>query len=427
MGRPAMGCLNPGDNRRMTGGPLIVQSDKTLLLEVDHELFAECRNAIAPFAELERSPEHIHTYRMTDLGLWNAGAAGYDAEQVVDTLIRYSRFPVPHALLVDVADVMSRYGRLQLHMHPAHGLVLSTRPAHPGRGPAQQEDPTPGGRADRRRDRPGPPQRTRSPQAGPGGPGVARRRPGRLRRRRGARDRPGHERLGMREYQQQAVDGFLAGGSGVVVLPCGSGKTIVGAAAMDLAGHDADPGHQHSRRTSVEVGAAATHVPDRRGDRRVLRCPQGDPAGHDRDLPGPDHPAQGPVHAPGPVRRPRLGPDHLRRGPPAARARVPVHRRHPGPPTAGTDRHPDPRGRPRGRRLRPDRPQALRRALARDRGAGLDRPGRLHRDPRLAVGRRAHGLRGGRVRGAYRMAAHTPARSRGSCAPWSRSTPATRP
>src|SRR5918998_64333 len=108
----------------MTDGPLIVQSDKTLLLEVDHPQAGAARAAIAPFAELERAPEHVHTYRLTSLGLWNARAAGHDAEQVVDTLIEYSRYPVPHALLVDVAETMSRYGRLQLTSDPAHGLVL---------------------------------------------------------------------------------------------------------------------------------------------------------------------------------------------------------------------------------------------------------------------------------------------------------------
>ena len=93
-------------------GPLIVQSDKTLLLEVDHPDAGACRRAIAPFAELERAPEHIHTYRVTPLGLWNARAAGHDAEQVVDALVAHSRYPVPHALLVDVAETMARYGRL---------------------------------------------------------------------------------------------------------------------------------------------------------------------------------------------------------------------------------------------------------------------------------------------------------------------------
>ena len=91
-------------------GPLIVQSDRTVLLEVDHPAAEEARRAIAPFAELERSPEHVHTYRLTPLGLWNARAAGHDAEQVIDTLIRYSRYPVPHALLIDVAETMARLG-----------------------------------------------------------------------------------------------------------------------------------------------------------------------------------------------------------------------------------------------------------------------------------------------------------------------------
>src|SRR5256886_15202815 len=112
------------DWRAVTNGPLIVQSDKTLLLEVDHPDALACRLAIAPFAELERSPEHVHTYRLTPLGLWNARAAGHDAESVVDALLRFSRCPVPHALLVDVADTMDRSGRLQLAHDPAHGLVL---------------------------------------------------------------------------------------------------------------------------------------------------------------------------------------------------------------------------------------------------------------------------------------------------------------
>ena len=108
----------------MTDGPLIVQSDKTLLLDIDHPPSDECRRAIASFAELEKSPEHIHTYRLTPLGLWNARAAGKDAEHVVDILLKYSRFAVPHALLVDVAETMSRYCRLRLEAHPVHGLVL---------------------------------------------------------------------------------------------------------------------------------------------------------------------------------------------------------------------------------------------------------------------------------------------------------------
>ncbi|MDR2722331.1 MAG: helicase-associated domain-containing protein, partial [Cellulomonadaceae bacterium] len=110
----------------MPDGPLIVQSDKTILLEVDHDLAEVARHAIAPFAELERAPEHVHTYRLTNLGLWNARAAGHDAEEIVHTLLEYSRYPVPQSLLVDVAETMARYGRLTLHAHPAHGLVLES-------------------------------------------------------------------------------------------------------------------------------------------------------------------------------------------------------------------------------------------------------------------------------------------------------------
>ncbi len=222
-----------GDNSRMTDGPLIVQSDKTLLLEVDHEQFEQCRNDIAPFAELERSPEHIHTYRITDLGLWNAGAAGYDAEQVVDILIRYSRFPVANGLLVDVAETMARYGRMTLQNHPAHGLVLSTTE------PAiltevlrsKKMQPLVGDRLDDETVKVHPSERGRLKQVlitlGWPAEDLA-----------GYVDGEHHEialddqEWDLRDYQSQAVAGFLAGGSGVVVLPCGSGKTIVGAAAM---------------------------------------------------------------------------------------------------------------------------------------------------------------------------------------------------
>ena len=94
-----------------------MQSDKTLLLEIEHGAADECRRAIAAFAELERSPEHIHTYRLTALGLWNARAAGLDAESVIDVLLRYSRYAVPHSILIDIAETMARYGRLRLETH----------------------------------------------------------------------------------------------------------------------------------------------------------------------------------------------------------------------------------------------------------------------------------------------------------------------
>src|SRR5215211_2007646 len=90
--------------------PLIVQSDRSILVEVDNPKYEAARDALAPFAELEKSPEHIHTYRVTPLSLWNAAAAGMTAEQMIDVLARYSKFPLPGNLAVDLAELASRYG-----------------------------------------------------------------------------------------------------------------------------------------------------------------------------------------------------------------------------------------------------------------------------------------------------------------------------
>src|SRR5204863_3444191 len=94
--------------------PLIVQGDRTVLVEVDNLRYAEARDALAPFAELEKSPEHIHTYRLSNLSLWNAAAAGMSAEQMIDVLARFSKFPLPGNLSVDLAETVSRYGRVKL-------------------------------------------------------------------------------------------------------------------------------------------------------------------------------------------------------------------------------------------------------------------------------------------------------------------------
>src|SRR5690349_9946865 len=96
----------------MSDGPLIVQSDRTVLLEVANPLAEDARHDLAVFAELERAPEHVHTYRITRLGLWNARAAGHTAEQMLDTLERYAKFPVPQTVSVDIAETVGRYGRL---------------------------------------------------------------------------------------------------------------------------------------------------------------------------------------------------------------------------------------------------------------------------------------------------------------------------
>ena len=109
-----------------TRGPLIVQSDRTVLLESDHPDAAEAAIAIAPFAQLSKTPEHVHTYAITPLGLWNARASGHDAESVVDVLLDYTKHPVPHELLLDIVDVMDRWGVLSLSRSPVHGLILET-------------------------------------------------------------------------------------------------------------------------------------------------------------------------------------------------------------------------------------------------------------------------------------------------------------
>ncbi|HSU11140.1 MAG TPA: DNA repair helicase XPB [Pseudonocardia sp.] len=217
----------------MPDGPLIVQSDKTLLLEVDHPAAAEARSAIAPFAELERAPEHVHTYRVTPLALWNARAAGHDAEQVVDALVRFSRYAVPQPLLVDVVDTMGRYGRLQLAQSPVHGLVLVAldRVVLTEVLRHKRIAPMLGARIDDDTVIVHPSERGHLKQAllkiGWPADDLA-----------GYVDGEAHDidlredGWTLRDYQRQAVDGFFDGGSGVVVLPCGAGKTLVGAAAM---------------------------------------------------------------------------------------------------------------------------------------------------------------------------------------------------
>ncbi len=219
----------------MTDGPLIVQSDKTLLLEVEHAMAGDARQAIAPFAELERAPEHVHTYRITPLALWNARAAGHDAEQVVDALVRYSRYAVPQALLVDIVDTMGRYGRLQLVKSPVHGLILISLDRAVLEEVLRHKKISPmlGARVDDDTVVVHPSERGRLKQMllkiGWPAEDLA-----------GYVDGEAHEisletgpgSWELRDYQQMATDSFWAGGSGVVVLPCGAGKTMVGAAAM---------------------------------------------------------------------------------------------------------------------------------------------------------------------------------------------------
>ena len=225
----------------MPDGPLIVQSDRTVLLEVAHPEAAEARHALAVFAELERAPEHIHTYRVTRLGLWNAAAAGHSAEEMLATLERYAKFPVPDSVASDLRETVGRYGRLVIERDPSPDadpgalllrtsdeavltqvvrhkriapLVLGTtsdgavRIEPWARGQLKQELLKLGWPADDHAGfTPGTPHEIRLAEDG----------------------------WAMRDYQKDAVVHFLEGGSGVVVLPCGAGKTIVGAGAMAAA------------------------------------------------------------------------------------------------------------------------------------------------------------------------------------------------
>jgi DNA excision repair protein ERCC-3 len=224
-------------------GALIVQSDRSVLLEVDHPRAEAARVAIAPFAELEKSPEHVHTYRLSPLALWNARAAGLRPEQVTAALVEHSRYPVPPGLLADLEETMGRYGRLVLQAGDAGHLVLASadhavveevvraRQVAPllGRrlGPGRVEVPL----AERGRLKQallalGWPA---DDQAGyvDGAPLAVE-----LRASHAATGRP----FALRRYQRESVATFAAAGSGVVVLPCGAGKTLVGIGAMAALG-----------------------------------------------------------------------------------------------------------------------------------------------------------------------------------------------
>jgi len=220
----------------MSDGPLIVQSDRTVLLEVAHPAAEDARHDLAVFAELERAPEHIHTYRITRLGLWNARAAGHTAEDMLGTLEKYSKFPIPQTVTVDVSETVARYGRLVIERDDEGALVLrsSDRPVLLEVATAKRIAPL----LLERRD-----ETTFAVEA------WAR---GQLKQELVKLGWPAEDLAGytpgtphpidldesdwaLRDYQRKAVSNFFDGGSGVVVLPCGAGKTLVGAGAMATA------------------------------------------------------------------------------------------------------------------------------------------------------------------------------------------------
>src|SRR6516164_7493304 len=224
--------------------PLIVQGDRTVLVEVDNPRYAEARDAVAPFAELEKSPEHIHTYRLSNLSLWNAAAAGHTADQMVEVLRKYSKFPLPGNVPVDLAETVSRYGRVKLDKHgEGLRLICADRPLLEELARQPKLKTYLGERLDAKSFAVEAAFRGVLKQAliALGYPAED------LAGYTAGADLPTHLRelarsglpFHVRDYQREAADAFYAGGdvrggSGVIVLPCGAGKTIVGIAAMAL-------------------------------------------------------------------------------------------------------------------------------------------------------------------------------------------------
>lgn len=231
----------------MSNGPLITQSNQEILVEVDHPLYEEARDAIAPFTELVKSPEHLHTYRISHLSLWNAASTGLTPAEVIQRLDTYGKYAVPATVIAEVEEFMGRFGKLKLyrendqlvleadeelllieirrhkHIQPyllaplsptricvdaqmrGHLKMALTNASFPVQDLAGYTD--------------GDPLEVsmRTELASDGSPFV------------------------LRKYQQEAAKVFYAsgsekGGSGVIVLPCGSGKTVIGMTAMALIG-----------------------------------------------------------------------------------------------------------------------------------------------------------------------------------------------
>lgn len=222
--------------------PLIVQSDRTLLLEVDGPLYEECRELIAQFAELEKSPEHIHTYRITPLSLWNARAAGMQYEEMATALSSYSKFEVPQSLLHDIRDLVSRYGRLKLVREGEKLVLVSDEKAliaevwyHKRAQPLFRERIGPLSLEVPLLNR-GKVKQTLLKLGWPVEDLAGYTEGARLEFALRELSLGGHP-FHLRDYQIESVDNFWVGGterggSGVLVLPCGAGKTVIGIAAM---------------------------------------------------------------------------------------------------------------------------------------------------------------------------------------------------
>ena len=216
-------------------GAAIVQSDKTVLVELAHPGAEDARHDISVFAELERAPEHIHTYRMTKLGIWNAEAAGHTRDEILATLQSHSRFPLPDNVVADITDWFSRCGQLEIvreSSQEGEQVLLRGEPGvlaevtrHPKVTPhlhaklsdrAWVLEPLSRGLVKQELLKLGWPATDRA--------GFVEGEPWPM--------RLDEHSVTLRSYQVHATERFLRSGSGVVVLPCGAGKTLVGAAVM---------------------------------------------------------------------------------------------------------------------------------------------------------------------------------------------------
>ncbi len=222
--------------------PIIVQSDKTVFLDVDSEAFEEARDLLGTFAELVKCPEHIHTYVISPLSLWNAASAGIKAEEVLNNLEKYSRYPIPPNVKTDIIEYMGRFGRLVLEKEGERLLLRSEDPLlldQISRHKKTQNYIT--DRIDRHTAEVGGDYRGHLKQnlIKIGYPvkdiaGYVEGEPLEIELRETMKS---GKLFQLRDYQNSAVsafyrDGRYEGGSGTVVLPCGSGKTVIGLAAM---------------------------------------------------------------------------------------------------------------------------------------------------------------------------------------------------
>jgi len=227
--------------------PLIVQSDKTLLLEVDSPLFEEARSIIGKFAELEKSPEYLHTYRITPLSLWNAGASKLSAENIIDALYKYSKYPVPQNINAEVTRQIDRYGKIKLLRDEKGELILFSKEESYLKEifRSKKVQPYIEGMKDKnaiyvKNDYRGHIKQALIRLGFPVDDQAGYDKGSEYKF--GLRDVCKHGgKFVIRDYQQMAVssfyaDGSIEGGSGVVVLPCGAGKTIVGIGAMEKVG-----------------------------------------------------------------------------------------------------------------------------------------------------------------------------------------------